>query len=137
MAQINSYLTFNGNCREAMTFYKECFGGELVLRKVKDSPVAGDMPQQMGESILHSSLTNDSLILMGTDMCRAALVKGNTVSLCINCSTETEIKTFFGNLSIGGQITHPLGQTFWGALYGELTDKFGHNWMLNYSSTKE
>jgi PhnB protein len=132
MAQINSYLTFNGNCREAMEFYKECFGGELVLQKVGDSPVADKVPPQMAASILHASLTNGSLMLLATDMCRTELSKGNTVTMCINCSTEEEIRNFYEKLSIGGEIIYALDTSFWGALYGELTDRFGHNWMLNF-----
>ncbi len=44
MSTINSYLRFNGNCSEAMTFYKDCLGGELTMQKVGESPMAGNMP---------------------------------------------------------------------------------------------
>lgn len=47
MTQINSYLTFNGNCREAMNFYKDCLGGELILQTIGESPLAYKMPQLM------------------------------------------------------------------------------------------
>jgi PhnB protein len=50
MAQINSYLTFSGNCREAMTFYKECLGGELAFQTVGESPLSDQMPKQMHSS---------------------------------------------------------------------------------------
>ena len=100
MAQIYSYLTFSGNCREAMTFYKNCLGGELTLQTVGDSPLAEKMPAQMKESILHSTLTKDSLVLMGSDMVsEKGLLKGNAVSLSLNCSNEEEIKSFFKKLS--------------------------------------
>jgi PhnB protein len=49
MTQINSYLTFNGNCREAMNFYKDCLGGELNLQTIAESPLADKMPAQMKE----------------------------------------------------------------------------------------
>ena len=52
--------------------------------------------------------------------------------MCINCSTEEEIRSIYEKLSIGGEIIYALDTSFWGALYGELTDKFGNNWMLNY-----
>lgn len=135
MTQINSYLTFNGNCREAMTFYKECLGGELVLQTIGESPMADKMPVKMKESILHSTLTKDNLVLMGSDMCdENGLIKGNSVSLMLNCSSEEEIKACYANLSKGGEATHPLEQTFWGALFGDLTDKFGNHWLLNYQT---
>jgi PhnB protein len=133
MAQINSYLTFNGNCREAMTFYKECLGGQLVLQTIGESPMADKMPPQMKKSILHSTLTRGDLVLMGSDMVdENGLVKGNSVSLMLNCSSEKEIKTCYKNLSKGGTATHPLENTFWGALFGDLVDRFGNHWLLHY-----
>jgi PhnB protein len=56
MAQMNAYLHFNGNCREAMTFYKECLGGELNMQAVGESPMAAQMPPQIHTNILHASL---------------------------------------------------------------------------------
>src|ERR1700704_1615138 len=98
MTQINSYLTFNGNCREAMTFYKECLGGELVLQTIGESPMAEKMPLQMKKSILHSTLTRGNLVLMGSDIVsEKGLVKGNTVSLMLDCGSEEEIKACYQN----------------------------------------
>ncbi len=136
MTQINSYLTFNGNCREAMTFYKECLGGELVLQTIGESPMADKMPPQMKKSILHSTLTKGSLVLMASDMVsEQGLVKGNSVSLMLNCSSEAEIKSCYKNLSRGGEATHPLENTFWGAWFGDLVDKFGNHWLLHYQTS--
>ena len=134
MTNINSYLTFNGNCREAMTFYKECLGGDLILQTIGESPMADKMPVKMKECILHSSLTSGNVVIMATDCVRAeGLIKGNAVSLCLNCSSEEEIKTCYKKLSAGGKANHPLEDTFWGAVFGDLTDKYGNNWLLNYS----
>jgi PhnB protein len=133
MSQINSYITFNGNCREAMTFYKECLGGELTFQTIGESPIADQMPQKMKASILHSTLTTESFILMGSDMTpETGLVKGNAVSLMLNCSSESDIRMFFEKLSDGGTIKHALENTFWGALFGDLTDKYENNWILNF-----
>jgi PhnB protein len=137
MTQINSYLTFNGNCREAMTFYKECLGGELELQTIGESPMADKMPPQMKKSVLHSTLKKGSLVLMGSDMVgEPGLIKGNTVSLMLNCSSEEEIKNCYEKLSKGGEATHPLENTFWGALFGDLTDKYGNHWLLHYQKTQ-
>jgi PhnB protein len=133
MTRINSYLTFSGNCREAMTFYKECLGGELMLQTVGSSPLAEQMPPKMKDCILHATLTNGNLILMGSDMVsNAGLIKGNAVSLSLTCCSEKEIRDCYEKLSAGGQATHPLETTFWGALFGGLTDKFGNNWLLMF-----
>jgi PhnB protein len=133
MVQINSYLTFKGNCREAMTFYKNCLGGELHFQTLGESPLGEQMQPKMKACILHATLTNGNLILMGSDMVTpTGLIKGNAVSLSLNCSSEKEIKSVYKKLSTGGQATYPLEDTFWGALFGGLTDKFGNNWLLNF-----
>jgi len=132
MTTINSYLTFNGNCREAMTFYKECLGGELVLQTVEESPVSEQLPVQMKECILHSMLRSGDIIIMGSDMSPQNLIKGNAVSLMLNFSSEEETRKAYSNLSKDGNTSQPLEIMFWGALFGHLTDKFGNQWMFNF-----
>jgi PhnB protein len=137
MTQINSYLTFSGNCREAMTFYKDCLGGELFLQTIGESPMAGNMPAKMKDCILHSTLTKGALVIMGSDMVAdKGLIKGNSVSLMLNCSSEEEIRNSYNSLSAGGEATHPLEDTFWGALFGDLTDKYGNHWLLNFEKAQ-
>ncbi|MGZ8558511.1 MAG: VOC family protein, partial [Chitinophagaceae bacterium] len=97
------------------------------------SPVEAQCPFSMRNQILHASLLKDSLVLMASDMVGPdGFIKGNTISLSLNCRSEIEINTFFSKLSAGGQITHPLDKEFWGATFGVLTDKYGIRWMLNY-----
>ncbi|MFM9951376.1 MAG: VOC family protein [Saprospiraceae bacterium] len=133
MEQINAYLTFNGNCREAMTHYQACLGGALSLQAVEGSPLADQMPHEMKHYILHATLIKDGWILMASDMVgEQGLIKGNAVSLMLNCTSETEIRAYYARLSEGGQATHPLEITFWGALFGGLTDKWGNQWLLHF-----
>ncbi len=131
MTLLNPYLGFNGKCREAMTFYQECLGGELTLQIIEGTPVADQMPPEAGQNILHSTLTHGSLVLMGTDCSREEPIEGNTVGLSLNCGTQEEISRLFTALSAGGTVTCPLGEMFWGATFGTLTDKFGKHWILN------
>jgi PhnB protein len=87
----------------------------------------------MKEFILHATLTKNELILMGSDMvAEGGLIKGNAVSLSINCSSEKEILSFYKKLSVGGNADHPLEDTFWGALFGDLTDKYGNHWVIKF-----
>ena len=138
MSRINSYLTFNGNCREAMTFYKKCLGGKLELQTIGESPMAATMPQKMKNCILHATLTNNKLVLMGSDMVpQSGLVKGNAVSLMLDCQSEKEIKDFYQKLSVGGQATYPLENTFFGAMLGGLSDKFGNHWLLHFKKNQK
>jgi len=133
MAHIDAYLRFNGNCREAMTFYKECLGGELTMQTVAESPLADQIPAEMAQNILHATLIKDRLTLLGSDMVGPeGLIQGNTISLSLNCGSEQEIHEFFASLSSDGQVTHPLESAFWGATFGDLIDKYGISWLLSY-----
>lgn len=135
MAEINAYLRFNGNCREAMTFYKDCLGGELALQAVGDLPMAEQMPPESHQNIIHSSLKKDGLVLLGSDMVGPeGRVLGNAISLSLTCTSEEEINTFFSKLSSGGEATNPLKTEFWGGTFGTLVDKFGNEWLLNYDA---
>lgn len=130
---IQTYLTFNGNCREAMLFYKECLGGELTFQTVGESPLSDKMPAQMKEYILHATLTKGNLVLMGSDMVpQSGLIKGNAVSLSLSCSSEEDINMYYRNLAEGGTADHAIEVSFWGALFGDLTDKYGNHWLLNF-----
>lgn len=138
MRHINPYLTFSGNCREAMNFYKECLGGELFFQTVGETPLAEKMPEKMKNYILHSTLTNGDLVLMGSDMVNEkGLIRGNAVSLMLNCMSEDEIRRTFKSLSEGGAAGHALENTFWGAIIGDFTDRFGNNWMLHYDKNQK
>ena len=135
---IHSYLTFSGNCREAMTFYQDCLGGELTFQTIGESPLAAQLPEKMKSCILHSRLVKDGMVLLGSDMVsEKGLKKGNAVSLVLNCASEEQIKTCYSKLSEGGRADHPLENTFWGALFGDLTDRFGNHWLLNYEKPKQ
>jgi len=136
MTQINTYINFDGNCREAMNFYKDCLGGELNLQTVAGSPIADQCPPKMQDQILHATLINDALLLMGSDMTGPdGYYKGNNVALSLNCSSDEEIQRFFNSLSAGGKVIHQLRVEFWGATFGVFTDKYGIGWMLNYDKT--
>ena|SRR5688572_2643884 len=132
---VSSYLTFNGNCREAMTFYKKCLGGELTFLTIGKSPLSDKMPVKMKDCILHSTLARDAFILMGSDMVgEDGLIRGNSVSLVLHCKSEKEIKTCYKKLAAGGKINHPIETTFQGALLGDLTDRYGNHWLLNFEN---
>lgn len=134
MKSISSYLTFKGNCREAVHFYKECIGGELNFQTIGESPMAEKMPTKMKDSIFHSTLTIRNAILMATDITpQTGIINGNNISLMLDCSSEMEIKKLYGKLLLGGYSHHALEDTFWGAIFGDLTDKYGNHWLLNYT----
>lgn len=129
MTQLHVYLTFDGDCREAMHFYKQCLGGELSLQTVEESPMAGQWPETVQKHVLHASLTLGEIVLLGSDMGSEKLLRGNTISLALACSSDEEIVFFFNNLCQGGKVTHPLHKFHDGTI-GALTDRYGVNWLF-------
>jgi PhnB protein len=148
MAQINPYLNFKGNCEEAFDFYKSVLGGEYpFVGRFKDMPPSqeedcGPLPPEMGEKIMHMSLVinGGQTVLMGSDatgpMADSTII-GNNIHLSINAESEEEAHRVFDGLSAGGKVTMPINKTFWGALFGMFTDKFGINWMVNYDYPRD
>ena len=138
MTQINAYIGFNGKCREAMTFYKECLEGELIFQAIAGSPIEDQFPKAMKDQILHSSLVRKgTLLLMATDCSAPGFQQGNNIALSLSCSSEEEINTFYSKLAEGGKIIDTLKVQFWGAMFGVLDDKFGIRWMLNYDKNQQ
>jgi len=143
MATVNIYLTFNGNCEEAFTFYKSVFGGEFpYIGRFKDMP-AGEAPKlKAGEEnrIMHVSLPiSKETILMGSDTggeWAPSYLQGNNFSISITADSKEEAEKLFKGLSSGGAVTMPLAKTFWADSFGTLTDKFGINWMVSFSEVK-
>ncbi len=133
MSTINPYLQFDGNCDQAMNFYRECLGGKLSFMRIGDTPLAAEMPKESHNKVMHANLSSASITLMAADrMEEGPLVRGNDVYIMLYCSTEEEIKSLYPKLSAGGTITSPLKEQFWGAVYGDFIDKFGVRWMMNW-----
>jgi PhnB protein len=132
MIEIIPYLTFNGNCREAMSFYRHCLGGELHFQTIGETPVSEKLSEKMKECILQATLIKDDIVIMATDIVNdEGLLKGNNVSLMLHCQSEDELRNLFRELSYGGEQTHHIENNFWGVLIGNLTDKYGNQWVLN------
>lgn len=128
-----TYLTFGGNCREAMEFYQECLGGELEIQTLSETPEGDRFPEDFKELVVHASLKRDNMVLMATDLRDDELVKGNTVSILFDGLDESQVRECYSKLQKGGKVTHPLKESHWGDLYGGLTDKYGHHWMFHCS----
>lgn len=132
MKNINPYLTFNGNCREAMTFYKDCLGGELKFMTFGESPMESGTEDK--NKIMHANLVHNNAVLMASDSMQSRPVdSGSNFTISVDCENEQEIETHFNAMARGGKVTMPLQDTFWGARFGMLTDKFGFQWMFNYN----
>ena len=137
---LNTYLTFDGNCREAFEFYRSVFGGEFAdFQTFGDGPP--DMPVSEEEKgrVMHVSLPIGGSVLMGSDSSSFGppLAVGNNFSLSIEVTSREQCDELFAKLSAGGSVIMPLQEMFWGAYFGQWTDRFGINWMVNYTLPKE
>lgn len=138
MATTNIYLNFNGNCEEAFTFYKSVFGGEFnYLGRFGEMPESEEykVPEADKNKIMHVGLSIGSSILMGSDTggeWAPSFVQGNNFSISITAESKQEADTLFHELAVGGQITMPMDNAFWGEYFGMLTDRFGINWMVSF-----
>lgn len=133
MPKVTAYLNFSGNCREAMSFYQQCLGGELSVRLLGEQTEANQMPTQMKNLVLHATLINQNLVIMGSDMLGdEGLVKGNAVSLMLHCDNQEEMKEFYHKLSFEGKQIQPLTQSTFGEWFGDLIDKYNNQWLLYY-----
>ena len=131
MTKFMPYLLFDGTCHEAMEFYQSCFGGELELTKVKDSPAKDQLPAIQQDKVLNAHLAAGILEISASDWLapNQTPVRGNTVCLYLTGVNLAELKTLFEKLSAGANVTNPLNPTFFGS-YGALNDRFGVRWMF-------
>jgi PhnB protein len=139
MPQIQNYLTFGGNAREAMNFYKDSFNADHNIITVRESPIPSQCPPGTQDQVMHSTLMKDgNSLLMASDMIMQGkeLVQGNNFAISVNCNSEEEINTLFEKLGAGGTVIDPLKEQFWGAIFGVLNDKFGIRWMFNYEKNQ-
>jgi uncharacterized glyoxalase superfamily protein PhnB/uncharacterized protein YndB with AHSA1/START domain len=141
MARTSTYLNFPGNTEEAFNFYKSVFGTEFSGKGIQRF---GDIPAETGhppiaddvkKMILHVELPIlGGHILMATDAPKEmgfTLIQGNNMHICLEPETKAETKKLFDALSKGGNIVMPLADMFFGAYFGQCTDRFGINWMFN------
>jgi PhnB protein len=135
---LTPYLMFNGTCEEALNFYAKALGGQIKdLMRFEGTPAEGMSADK--NKVMHSHFVADGIFFMASDSGHeggAATSSGTQVHLSINCKTEDELNKAFNGLAEGGNVTMPLNDTFWGAKFGMLTDKYGINWMFNYDKPR-
>lgn len=139
--KLHTYLNFAGNTEEAFEFYESVFGGKLTFAvRFKDMPMEGvKIPKEDENKIMHIGLKVGDNWLMGTDALESLgqkLVQGNNSYISIEPGSKEEADRLFKELSAGGKIEMTIADQVWGDYYGSFRDKFGVNWMINYSYPK-
>jgi len=141
MATLNPYLNFAGNTEEAFKFYRSVFGGDFInLTRFKDTPEAARVPDKEKNMLMHVALpVGKGNALLATDALESMghkLTPGNNIMLSLEADSKEEAQKLFNGLAAGGKVSTPLQDMFWGAFFGALTDKFGVQWMVNYTYKK-
>jgi len=132
-----TYLTFAGNCEEAMNFYKENLGAEIIhISYMGDGQM--EVPESAKGKVMHARIKiGENELYMSDNFDPSSIKQGNNVSLSLQTDDVPQTENLFEKLCAGGNIIMPLQDTFWGARFGMLTDKFGIHWMLNCELKKE
>jgi PhnB protein len=129
--QLNPYLSFRDNAREAMEFYHSVFGGKLTSSTFGEFQASEDPGEQ--DKIMHAMLVSDSgLTLMGSDTpAGMEYSPGTAYSVSLSGENESELHGYWDKLSDGGTVTMPLEPAPWGDTFGMCVDRFGTSWLVN------
>ena len=135
-SQLNPYLSFRDNAREAMEFYKTVFGGKLEMQTFKEFHASQDPSED--NKIMHAMLTADNgIVFMAADTPNSMEYRtGTNMSMSLSGDNETELRGYYEKLSAGGTIGMPLEKAPWGDTFGMFTDKFGVSWLVNIAGQK-
>jgi len=131
MDGIKPYITFTGNCEEAVNFYTEKLDGTILfMQRYGESPMKGMGPD---DAVMHCSFKIGDSVIMASDNCSKEhpTQVGNNISLALGSSEPADADALFEKMSEGAQIIMPIQETYWAQRFGMLVDKFGINWMFN------
>ncbi|MGI8457727.1 MAG: VOC family protein [Propionibacteriaceae bacterium] len=129
------YLSFRSTAREALEFYRDVFGGELVMSTFGEF----GMPDVAADQIMHGQLeTSAGFVLMGSDVPESMPhTGGSTLTVCLNGDDVDQLHGYWEKLIQGADVSTPLEKMMWGDEYGACTDRFGIPWMINITLPKE
>ncbi len=130
--KLNTYLIFDGRCKEAFAFYQSALGGNIEsMLNHRGTPMEAQTLPEWLDKIMHARLSVDGNILMGSDAPPDRYKTPHSFSVNIGVDNATDAERIFHALSDGGKVHMPLGETFWALRFGMFTDKFGVPWMIN------
>jgi PhnB protein len=132
MMQLNSYLTFDGQCADAFKFYEECLGGKIVgMWTHAGTPVEGHVPPEWRNKILHATLDLGGDLLQGSDAPPDHYKRPQGFSVKLDLRDKAEAERIFHALAENGTVQMPLQETFWALRFGMLVDRYGIPWMIH------
>lgn len=129
---LNTYVFFNGQCREAFEFYAKALGGKIVMMQTyAESPEAERVSKDWRGKIIHARLRLGDHVLMGSDAPPERFRSPQGFDLNVGVADPAEAERIFQALAAGGKVLMPIGETFWAVRFGALVDQFGIPWMVN------
>ena len=129
--QIQPYLFFDGRCEEAIEFYKKAVGAKVeMLMRFKEAPDQSMISPGSTDKVMHSCIRIGDSAVLASDGRNTGRPDFKGFALTIYAKTEAEADTLFAALGDGGQVTMPMGKTFFAKRFGMLADKFGVGWMV-------
>lgn len=136
MALLNPYLSFTGNARDALEFYRSVFGGELTISTYGEFQMA-EAGSADADRVMHGQLTTSSgFTLMASDIPPGTpLNQGSSITISLSGSEGDGLRGYWDSLADGGNVSMPLEKAPWGDYFGQLTDRFGTDWMVNIAGS--
>ena len=136
--KVEPYLFFNGLCEEAIAFYKEALGAEVLMQmrmnESPEPPQPGMLPPGFEQKIMHATLRIGETIVMMSDGNSNMQPSFQGFSLSIAAPDAVQAERLYNALSQGGKVHMPLGKTFWSPCFGMVADRFGVGWMITVAS---
>ena len=136
--KVEPYLFFNGRCEEAMAFYKEALGAEVLMQmrmnESPEPPQPGMLPPGFEQKIMHATLRIGETIVMMSDGNSNMQPSFQGFSLSIAAPDAVQAERLYNALSQGGKVHMPLGKTFWSPCFGMVADRFGVGWMITIAT---
>jgi PhnB protein len=119
------------NCKEALGFYAEVFGGA-----VKNLRMSEEMEQFRGPrgKVIHAELhVNRRCVFYFIDVLDRRREQTGNVSLMLHMDTLAEARRAYDALRVGGDVLMALQRTQGGAHHAIVTDRFGAAWSIRYA----
>ena len=134
--ELNTYISFKGDCEVAFKFYQEVLGAKPgLIFHYADSPMADVLPEGWGTRTMHGSVSIGSHRLEGADVPPERYEEPKGFSLSLNVATAAEAERLFAQLAEGGRVVYPIEKTFWSERFAMVIDRFGVPWMINCENT--
>ena len=130
--QVSPYLSFAGRCERAFAFYEQCLGGQSgQIFRYAGTPMAGQVPADWQDKVMHGSITVGEQVLLGADVAPVRYQGPKGFSLSLQLRDMAEAERIFKDLAQDGRVVFPLEKTFWAARFGMVVDRFGIPWLIN------